>query len=195
MFTGHNNSAGTVFCGECGEKRETEKPNAQSDDVPSSTPPEEAPPVPPPPPIPPALTRQRVGNGLTVAALALGIIGVLAGLIPILFLLAWIFGVLAFTFGLIGTTSARRRGSGKRMAIAGVTLGVVAVALGVVGMIIVNDVFTSTKTAVGHLSDPNPSVRAPVNRQPPASTPQVRAKARESTRYPAPLTLLTVSTS
>ncbi len=153
------------------------------------------PPPPPPPPLPPpesgelaqpgssAVTPQRV-NGIAVTALVLGIIGVLAGLIPILFFMAWSLGVLALAFGLIGSANARRRGNGKAIAISGAILGAVALALGVVGIIIVNDVFASTKKAIEHTTVPtSPNVEStlvPGITQGPAST-----RVPTSTRVPA----------
>jgi hypothetical protein len=72
-------------------------------------------------------------NGLAVAALVLGIIGVLSGLIPLFFLGAWACGALALIFGLTG----RRRPAKKGMATAGSILGVAALVLGTIGVVIV----------------------------------------------------------
>jgi len=79
------------------------------------------------------------GNGLAVAGMVLGIIGVLFGLIPLTFFFAWILGVLAVVFGAIGRGRAKRepmRG-GKGMATSGLVLGIVALLLGVLGVVII----------------------------------------------------------
>lgn len=76
---------------------------------------------------------QAAGNGLAVAALVLGIIGVFFGMIPLTFFIAWILGTLALVFGLVG----RRRRVRRAMAIWGAALGLVSLVLGVVGVIIV----------------------------------------------------------
>ena len=101
-------------------------------------PPEQAPGAAPPPPpqaveTAPAPTK---GGGLAVAALVLGIIGVLFGLIPLTFFMAWVLGVLALIFGLVGRGKARAR---RTMATWGAVLGAVAIALGVLGVIIIDD--------------------------------------------------------
>jgi vacuolar-type H+-ATPase subunit I/STV1 len=87
----------------------------------------------------------RATNGLAIAALVCGIIGVLAGLIPFTFFLAFILGVLALVFGLIGRGAAKRReGAGSKQAIAGAILGGLAVILGVVGVVILVNVINDT---------------------------------------------------
>lgn len=80
-------------------------------------------------------------NGLAVAGLVCGIIGVLVGLIPIFFIGAWILGVLGLVFGLIARSRANDDPEigRKTMATWAAILGVVAVGLGVVGVVIVND--------------------------------------------------------
>jgi hypothetical protein len=99
-------------------------------------------PTPPPgSPAPIHLTVHKAGNGLAVAALVLGIVGVVVGLIPLFFVVAWVCGLLALIFGLIGRS--KRRQERRGMALAGAILGVVAIAVGVVGVIIVNNVLDS----------------------------------------------------
>jgi len=88
---------------------------------------------------------RRATNGLAIAALVCGIIGVVAGLIPFLFFLAFILGVLALVFGLVGRGTAKRReGAGSKQAIAGAILGGVAVILGIVGVVILVNVINDT---------------------------------------------------
>ena len=78
--------------------------------------------------------RTSGGNGLAVAALTLGIFGILFGLIPILFFLAWILGLLALIFGLIGRKQPVRR----KMATWGALLGAGSLVLGTIGVVIVD---------------------------------------------------------
>ena len=78
--------------------------------------------------------RTSGGNGLAVAALTLGIFGILFGLIPILFFLAWILGLLALIFGLIGRKQPVRR----KMATWGALLGAGGLVLGTIGVVIVD---------------------------------------------------------
>jgi hypothetical protein len=70
------------------------------------------------PPIVYQVVQQPVGqpaNGMAIASLVLGIIGVL---IPFL-------GVLALIFGGVGMSKANQGASGKGMAIAGLVLGII----------------------------------------------------------------------
>lgn len=76
---------------------------------------------------------QAAGNGLAVAALVLGIIGVFFGMIPLTFFIAWILGALALVLGLVG----RRRRVRRAMAMWGAALGLVSLVLGMVGVVIV----------------------------------------------------------
>jgi hypothetical protein len=69
-------------------------------------------------------------EGLAVAALVLGIIGVVFGVVPLTFWIALPCGALALIFGLIG----RRPTKGKW----GVALGAVAIMLGIIGAVILN---------------------------------------------------------
>jgi len=92
---------------------------------------------PPPPPYNPYIPTRRYDHdpvnrheGLAVAALVLGIIGVAFGVIPLTFWIALPCGALALIFGLIG----RRPTKGKW----GVALGVIALVLGIIGATIVN---------------------------------------------------------
>jgi len=72
----------------------------------------------------PGSATNRGGNGLAIAALVCGLVGLL--LFPI------ILGPLALVFGLIALNKAKQ-GAGRRgMAIAGIVLGVVDIALFVI---------------------------------------------------------------
>ncbi|WP_063792416.1 DUF4190 domain-containing protein [Streptomyces atriruber] len=104
----------------------------------SPTPPPQWGQRPPPPP-------QPLRNGLGVASLVLGIIGVLCGLIPLLFWAAGILAVLALVFGSIGIGRARKgRADNRGMAIWGTSLGAVAAVLAVIGLAITVSVVNDT---------------------------------------------------
>jgi hypothetical protein len=95
----------------------------------------------PPPPTysyPPAPVNRH--EGLAVAALVLGIIGVVFGVIPLTFWIALPCGALALIFGIIG----RRPTKGKW----GVALGAAALALGVIGAAIVNSAVNDLNKAL-----------------------------------------------
>ena len=85
--------------------------------------------IPPPPPMPdqPAQIVYQVAqptNGLAVAALVVGIVGV------VLFWTVWggvILGILGLVFGAVGLSKGNRGAPNKGMAVAGLILGGVAV--------------------------------------------------------------------
>lgn len=66
-------------------------------------------------------TTNRGGNGLAIAALVCGIVG--------LFVFAIILGPLALILGLVALNKAKRGAGHRGLAIAGVVLGVVDIAL------------------------------------------------------------------
>ncbi|MGI5170323.1 DUF4190 domain-containing protein [Spirillospora sp. CA-253888] len=77
------------------------------------------------------------GNGLGVAALVLGVVGVVLGLVPFLFWLSGTFGVLALVFGLIGHSRAGKgQATNKGMALAGNILGGLALVLAIIGVVL-----------------------------------------------------------
>ena len=84
--------------------------------------------IPPPPPMPgpPAQVVYQVtqpANGLAVAALVVGIVGL------VLFWTVWggiILGILGLIFGAVGLSKANRGAPNKGMAVAGLALGGVA---------------------------------------------------------------------
>jgi hypothetical protein len=98
---------------------------------------------------PPVLVMPPGSNGMAVAALALGIVGVVSGLVPFFFLVSLPCGVLAFVFGCVSWRRANVRGvPGRGMARTGVVLGVVAVALGVIGVVITIGVWVNLPNAL-----------------------------------------------
>ena len=81
-------------------------------------------------------------NGMGVAALVLGLIGLAIALIPILGFIGILLGILALVFGLVGVGRARKGiATNKVMSWFGAVLGVCAIAVGIVGLVIVNDAF------------------------------------------------------
>ncbi|MFH8347768.1 DUF4190 domain-containing protein [Streptomyces sp. NPDC018045] len=64
------------------------------------------------------------GNAMAVAALVLGVLGVVLGLVILLFWMSWLPALLAVIFGSVGLSQARKgRARGRGMALAGVILG------------------------------------------------------------------------
>jgi hypothetical protein len=98
----------------------------------------------PPTYTPPPAPASKPYRGLAIAALCVGIPGVIFGMIPLTFIIAFICGALALIFGLIG----RRWAIGKW----GVALGVVAIGLGIVGAVIVNRAVDDVGQNLDHLS-------------------------------------------
>ncbi len=75
-------------------------------------------------------------NGLGVAALCLGALGLPFGLVPVTGFLAAGLGVLALAFGIAGWSRSRSRvATNSGTAVTGATLGLIALALGVIGTV------------------------------------------------------------
>lgn len=82
---------------------------------------------------------EKTGNGLAVAALVLGIIGVVFGLIPLTFFIALILGVVGLVLGIAGIRRAKRTQSSGVITWTGTILCLGAIALGIWGAVIVAD--------------------------------------------------------
>lgn len=77
-------------------------------------------------------------NGLGIAALCCGLVGILVGLIPFMFLGAGALGILSIVFGAVGIRRVgRKEASNRGMAIAGLITGLAAFAMSIWGMVIV----------------------------------------------------------
>ena len=75
---------------------------------------------------------------MAIAALVLGIIGLVMAWIPAVNIVGIILGVLALIFGIIAIVKAKKTGTGKGMAIAGVVLaGVTIVAAVIINITVV----------------------------------------------------------
>ncbi|MCT9093847.1 DUF4352 domain-containing protein [Streptomyces sp. ASQP_92] len=140
-----------------------------------------APPPPPPPgasggsapnpsgPWRPVSTAPR--NGLGIAALILGIIGLISGITPILFWMAGILGIVALVLGIIGARRAKQGyATNRRMSIAGATLGGLAIVMSIIGIVIVADVFNDVSKEIGPTKTAAPATPAPSTTTSPGTT-------------------------
>jgi Septum formation len=102
-------------------------------------------PQPPPYPSPyqpPPGVQQAPRNGLGIAALTLGIIGVVAGIFPFLFWVAGILGIIGLILGFLGRGRAKRgEATNGTMALWGIITSAVAVVISVIGAVILVGVF------------------------------------------------------
>lgn len=78
----------------------------------------------------------QMRNGLGVAALCCGIVGMFIGLIPLAGIVAMPLGILAIIFGAVSIRRASRGEASKGMAITGLIAGLAAVVLSIIGMVI-----------------------------------------------------------
>lgn len=69
------------------------------------------------------------GNGLAIAGLVLGLLGLLLCWVPFL---GWLLAILGIIFGAIGVSKAKRVQRGKGMALAGLITGVAGLVIGVI---------------------------------------------------------------
>jgi hypothetical protein len=85
----------------------------------------------------PAAVQQAPRNGLGIAALILGIIGVVVGIIPFFFWVAGILGVIGLILGFVGRGRARRgEATNGTMALWGIITSALAVVVSIVGLLI-----------------------------------------------------------
>ena len=97
------------------------------------------PPRPPPPSPyqPQPVAQQAPRNGLGIAALILGIIGVLSGLIPLFFGVAGILGIIGLILGFVGYGRFQRgAASNGTMALWGIMTSAVAIVVSIGGLVI-----------------------------------------------------------
>lgn len=82
---------------------------------------------------------QRRGNGLAVAALVLGIVGLVFAVIPFMFVLGLIIGLVGVGLGIPAAITAHRGGDRTVMAWFSLGLSVLAVAMSVMWIAAIND--------------------------------------------------------
>lgn len=115
----------------------------------------------PPPNYPQAVLAPR--NGLGIAALVLGICGVLSGLIPFFFWFALIAGVIGLILGLVGFGRTRKgRATNRKTSIAGVLLSTGAIAMGIWGAVILFQATDQLMKDLGSATDSAPAAVAPI---------------------------------
>lgn len=96
----------------------------------------------------------QMRNGLGIAALCCGLVGILIGLIPIMFLASGALGILAIVFGAVGIRRVRRREASNRgMSIAGLLTGLAAFALAIWGISIVFSAANSLNEELSKIQD------------------------------------------
>ena len=104
--------------------------NAPSPGLPPA--PQAGPPAPPTPQV-----GTTTSNGMAVAALVLGIVGLVTSIIPFLFVIGPICDVLAIIFGTIGLRRAKRGADNKSMAVAGLILGICGVVIVILWVLLI----------------------------------------------------------
>ncbi|PKM63162.1 MAG: hypothetical protein CVU97_01570 [Firmicutes bacterium HGW-Firmicutes-21] len=77
------------------------------------------------------------GNGMAVAALVCGILGIIGSFIPFVNYFTLVLAILGIVFGAIGLKRAKFSGKGEGLATAGLVLGIVGTAFGAIGVICV----------------------------------------------------------
>jgi Domain of unknown function (DUF4352)/Protein of unknown function (DUF2510)/Domain of unknown function (DUF4190) len=117
-------------------------------------------------------------NGFGVAALILGIIGVLTGIIPFFFWLAVILGIIGLILGFVGRGRAKRgEATNGTMALWGIITSAVAVVLSIVGLVILVGAFeeldedlSGTETTVPSAAETSAPAQEdePATEEPPA---------------------------
>lgn len=77
------------------------------------------------------------GRGFSIAALVLGILGIVGGFIPVVCYFTTICAILGIVFGVKGRKKAMACGSTSGLATAGFVLGIVGVAFAAIGLVCV----------------------------------------------------------
>lgn len=98
-----------------------------------------------------ARTAVQRKNGIGVAALCCGLVGILVGLMPIMFQASGALGVVGIVLGFIGLRRVSRgEASNQGMAIAGLVTGVLALGLAIYGLSVVVAGLNQLETDLGH---------------------------------------------
>lgn len=82
------------------------------------------------PPVPPS-------NGMSIAALVCGILGIIGSFIPVVCYFTLVLAILGIVFGAKGMKNAKITNTGKGLAVAGLVLGIVGTSFAVIGVICV----------------------------------------------------------
>lgn len=116
-------------------------------------------------------------NGFGIAALCLGLVGLVFMLMPITGFIAVILGGLALIFGLLGWARARRgQATNRKTAITGTVLGALGMVVGVIGVVIVFQATAQLSSDLDRIAGTAPSsgttpyVGAPAAPAAPAAT-------------------------
>ena len=129
-----------------------------------------------PGPMAPAPVPPR--NGLGIAALVLGLCGLVIGLIPFFGLGAILLGIVGLVLGLVGVQRARNHiATNTGTAVAGVVACVLAVVLGIVGMVIVANAVTQLGEDLSAIGATTPAAGAPADPSAGSSAPATSAVA------------------
>ncbi|MBB6081676.1 DUF4190 domain-containing protein [Streptomyces paradoxus] len=106
-----------------------------------------------------------------IAALILGIIGLISGIIPILFWMAGILGIVALVLGIIGARRAKQGyATNRRMSIAGAILGGLAIVMSIIGIVIIANVFDDVSKEISPTKTTAPTTPAPSTATSPGTT-------------------------
>ncbi|SHL15435.1 hypothetical protein [Flavobacterium chilense] len=89
------------------------------------------------------LRQSNSGEGISIAAVVLGVISCIASFIPCFDALALIGGILAIVFGAIGLSHAKKANTSKTLPQIGLILGIVATLLSIMMMLIFLDILKS----------------------------------------------------
>ena len=95
--------------------------------------------------------NQKTGKGLGVAALVLGILGVISSFIPCFGVWAITFGVLSIIFGAISVSWAKKSSSKKGMGMAGLILGIIATVFAILWYVLVIGAAATAASAIPEL--------------------------------------------
>ncbi|MDR1753491.1 MAG: DUF4190 domain-containing protein [Eubacterium sp.] len=80
---------------------------------------------------------EQKNNGKAIAALVLGILGIVGAWIPFVNFIAWVFPIIAIVLGAKAKKECAEAGQPTGMATAGLVLGIVSLGLTVLGLICV----------------------------------------------------------
>lgn len=102
-------------------------------------------------------------NGLGIAALVLGICGILSGIIPFFFWFALIAGVIGLILGLVGFGRTRKGyATNRKTSVAGLLLSAGAIAMGIWGAVILFQATDQLMNDLGSATDSAPAAVAPI---------------------------------